>query len=334
MLGAIYGVAVGDALGAPTELRNTKQIIETFGGFVTDFKPAPSDTFARDYPAGTVTDDFSMCYYLMKTLVDSNGVFNSEIARKAILAWGADYTYFDKFAGPTTRQALEQLQSGNVVSDPFGLINYNSQATNGGAMKTAPIALLAKGSWQLALDYTITLCKPTHFNSTAVSGAAAIAVAAAEAQQEHTSLEKIFEAAMWGAKQGRERLEQLDYIAVAPHIEYKIEQAIAIGASCTSFQDLLFKIDSQVGTNLQVSESVPAVFAIIAGTRGSLIEALKAGANVGGDTDTIAAMTGAILGGYCGSTSLPDSLIKSMCQANPTLAIEETVNAFVTLLLT
>jgi len=32
ILGAFLGAAVGDAMGAPTEMRTTEQIIEYFGG--------------------------------------------------------------------------------------------------------------------------------------------------------------------------------------------------------------------------------------------------------------------------------------------------------------
>lgn len=145
--GALYGLAIGDAMGAPTELRNTAQIRSLFGGYVTDFKQAPSDTFARDYPTGTVTDDFSLSYHLMTTLCQSDFIFNDLTAKAAVISWGDDPVYFDKFAGPTTRLAIDNMRKGLPTDvDAFGLINYNGQAINGGAMKTAPIALLANGN--------------------------------------------------------------------------------------------------------------------------------------------------------------------------------------------
>lgn len=334
ILGAIYGVAVGDAMGAATELRSRKQIIEKFNGYVYNYLAAPGDTFARDYPAGTVTDDFSMSYYIMKAICENNGVFNEEIAESAIVAWGEDEVYFDKFAGPTTRLAIERIQAGLPHGvDPYGLVNFNSQATNGGAMKTMPLALLAKGDLEKAVQYTLAMCRPTHYNSTAVAAAAAICCATVVAQQADATLSKIYEAAIWGAKRGRELMEAKERISVAPDIAWKIEHAVELGAAAKGFDDLLTIVDTKVGTNIQVSESIPAVFAIISGVNGDLMQGIYAAVNVGGDTDTIAAMLGGILGGLHGVAAIPEQLITTMLAANPNLEIEKTVTAFTELLL-
>lgn len=332
-LGAIYGLGIGDAMGAPTELRTTEQIKSYFGGLVYDFVESPNDTFAREYPAGTITDDFSMSYYLMKEINNNNGQFDYEVAKKAITSWGEDEYYFEKFAGPTTRAAIEKIKAG-LPTDvcPFGLINYNSQATNGGAMKVIPLAVIANGDMEKAIQYTIDMCRPTHFNSTAVSGAAAICCAAVEALKNDTTLEKIYEAAIWGAKEGRARVEKLGKISVAPDMAWKIEQAISLGKEAKDFDDLLDIVSNKVGTNIQVSESVPAVFAIMAGTNGDTMQSIFAATNVGGDTDTIAAMVGGILGGLNGIELIPQELIDKLKVANSNIDIENTVNKFVNLI--
>lgn len=319
ILGALYGAAIGDALGAPTELRSREQIIEQFGGLVTDYQPAPKDTFARDYPAGTVTDDFSMSYYLMQAIVANNGQFNEQIAKEAIVAWGEDPYYFDKFAGPTTRAAIENMKQGLPTDvDPFGLINYNGLATNGGAMKTIPLAILAKGDRQKALAYTIAMCKPTHFNSNAMSAAAAICCGATEAQLSTATLESVVEAAIWGAREGRLYGEQQQHISVGPDIAFKIGQAVAIGQKSKDFDDLLRLTADQIGTNFQVQESIPAVFSLLIGTKGATMEGIFAAVNVGGDTDTIASMLGGIAGGLNGLGSIPNDFVEVLESVNPT----------------
>ena len=47
ILGCLLGAAVGDAMGAATEMRSSNQINEYFGGKVVDFQKPPQDTFAR-----------------------------------------------------------------------------------------------------------------------------------------------------------------------------------------------------------------------------------------------------------------------------------------------
>lgn len=330
--GALYGAAIGDALGAPTELRTIQQIIDTFGGYVKNFTPAPADTFARDYPAGTVTDDFSMSCYLMKAIIAHQGEFNEEVAKEAIVAWGADEYYFDKFAGPTTRTAIENIKAGRPTDvDPFGLINYSGFATNGGAMKTIPLAILAKGNWQKALEYTIAMCKPTHFNSNAISAAAAICCGATEALKASASIETIVEAALWGAKQGREYGERQKHISVGPDIGYRIQEAVCIGKQAVDFDQLLKDTSDKVGTNYLVQESIPAVFSLIVGVKGHTMEGIYASVNVGGDTDTMASMLGGILGGLNGFESIPADLVEQVIKSNPLLDIEATIENFASL---
>src|SRR5437763_5505646 len=53
-----------------------------------------------------------------------------------------------------------------------------------------------------------------------------------------------------------------------------------------------------VGTSLATQESVPAAFAVLAASPADPWLACRMAASLGGDTDTIAAMTGAI-GGAC-----------------------------------
>lgn len=329
ILGSIYGSAVGDALGAATELRSVKQIKEKFGGYVYDYKECPQDTFGRNYPVGTITDDFSMSYYVMKEIIDSNGYFSEESGKKSIINWGDDEVFFENFAGPTTRAAILNLKKGLPTDiDPFGLVNYNMKATNGGAMKSFSLGLLAKGDYDKAIEYTVNLCKPTHYNSTAIAGACAISVAVTEAIKEDTNLEKIYEAAIYGATKGRLIGEKENHISVAPDLAYKIGEAIKVGESAKDFDDLLIKISDRVGTNIQVTESVPAVFGIIAGVKGNLMEGIYAAVNAGGDTDTIATMVGAVLGAYKGVEDIPENLIDQLLKVNNSLPLEEVINKF------
>lgn len=329
-LGALYGAAVGDALGAPTELRNTNQILETFGGYVKEYTIAPPDTFARDYPAGTITDDFSMTYYLMRAILDNQGDFNEEIAKQAIINWGSDEYYFDKFAGPTTRAAIENMKKNLPTDvDPFGLINYSGLATNGGAMKTIPLAILAKGNLEKALEYTIAMCKPTHFNSNAISAAAAICCGATNALTENATVKSVIDAADWGAKKGREYGEQHHHISVGVDIAYKIQEAVKIGSHATNFHHLLSETANKIGTNFIVQESIPAVFSLLAGVEGDTMRGMYAAVNVGGDTDTIASMLGGILGALNGIHSIPQKYIHDMEKVNDSLQIKQTVEEFV-----
>ncbi len=329
IIGALYGVAIGDAMGAPTELRNTEQIKNTFGGYVTDFVESPEDTFSAGYPVATVTDDYSLSHYLIKEIIKCNGVFDVEAAKQAIINWGNDEIYFDKFSGPTTRRAIDRMKEGLPTDiDPFGLINFNAQATNGGAMKVTPVALLANGDLEKSVNYAFDLCKPTHFNSNAISAACAVSCAITNAYQDDSTIESIIESALFGAKEGRAKGEEANKISVGIDISKAIKRAVSIANECTDDEQLMYQLSELVGTSFNVSESVPCLFGILSYAQGDFNKSIFLATNIGGDTDTMAAMLGGITGAYQGVEVIKDSWMKKVNESNPGLNIETNINQF------
>lgn len=332
--GALYGVAIGDAMGAPTELRNTKQIIEHFGGYVTDFVESPNDTFSSGYPIATVTDDYSLTHYLMKEIQQFDGKFDTECAKQAIINWGNDPIYFDKFSGPTTRMAIERMRLNQPTDiDPYGLINFNAQATNGGAMKVTPVALLANGDLEKSIEYAYQLCKPTHYNSNAISAASAVSCAITKATVEGADVTNIIDAAIYGANKGRQLGEGDNKISVGIDIAKAITRAVKIADSCNSDEQLMEDISDLVGTSFNVSESIPALFGILKYCDGDFKKGIFLATNIGGDTDTMAAMLGAILGAYCGQDVIENRVIEKLNSANPSLSMDQTIDDFANFLI-
>lgn len=116
--GSIYGALIGDALGAPTEMRTREQILDYFGGYVKEFVAPPDDVFAKGRLPGQVTDDFSIAYYLLKEIVERNGVISEELGKSAIINWSEDEEYCPRFAGPTTMAAITKLKQGRNSIPP------------------------------------------------------------------------------------------------------------------------------------------------------------------------------------------------------------------------
>ncbi len=55
---ALYGLAIGDALGMPTQMLSRRQITERWGAQLHGFEPAPpGHPIATGRPVGCVTDD-------------------------------------------------------------------------------------------------------------------------------------------------------------------------------------------------------------------------------------------------------------------------------------
>src|ERR1035438_2598694 len=68
--GALYGLAIGDALGMPTQMMPRPDIAARWGPMLTGFEPAPpGHPIAAGQPAGTVTDDTEQAVLLGRLLV-------------------------------------------------------------------------------------------------------------------------------------------------------------------------------------------------------------------------------------------------------------------------
>jgi len=326
ILGAFLGAAVGDAMGAPTEMRTTQQIIEYFGGPVREFKEPPSDTFSRGRKPGQVTDDFSLAYFLAKSIVKHSGKLNFDVVKEALLEWGNTEEYFVPFAGPTTRAAIEKLK-GNVVKDKDEIVNYNATATNGSAMKIFPVGLLNPGNVEQAIQDAALVCVPTHNNQLSISGACAVAAAVSKAMDEDADVYNIVQAGLYGARKGEEIGREIGHTVAGPSVIKRMELAVEIGLKSRSIDEAMQEIAGYVGSGLHISEAVPAVFGIFVACKGNTMDCIYAGVNIGNDTDTVATMAGAVAGAYKGFASLPKEYLSIINERN-NICLEELAREF------
>ncbi|WP_214408351.1 ADP-ribosylglycohydrolase family protein, partial [Pseudonocardia lacus] len=124
-----------------------------------------------------------------------------------------------------------------------------------------------------------------------VAGATAAAVAAARS----------------GAAHGR-------WVAAAD-VAARIEWATALVAGTTPDRAAEL-IETLVGTGLATQESVPAAFAVLAVAGDDPWLTCRLAASLGGDTDTIAAMAGAVAGACHGAAALPAEARAAVAGAN------------------
>ena len=315
VLGCLLGAAAGDAMGAATETRNRRQIEKLFGGYVTEFLTPPADTFARGSRAGQVTDDFSIAYVTLKEIIKS-GKVDEEIATSALLKWASVPEYFERFAGPTTRARVLELKGEKKAGEEFVPVNDNNKATNGAAMKAAPIALLAKGDIDDAIDKAITVCRITHDNNIALSGAAAIAAATAAAVKEDADLFDVVRASIYGASKGDEIGRRIGHTLAGASVETRIRWAVSIAMRSENLDQTMNEIADYIGSGLMAVEAVPAAIGLCVAAGGKTVEGICAAVNIGNDTDTVATMVGGILGALNGVDSMPESYMRIIEQEN------------------
>lgn len=304
ILGGLVGAAAGDAMGAATETRTRGQIEERFRGYVTEFLTPPEDTFARGSRAGQVTDDFSIAYMTLKEILKS-GEVTGAAAEKALLEWSGIPEYFDRFAGPTTRARVLELKGAAGNPDIFVPVNDNNKATNGGAMKAAPIALLSRGDVDQAIEDALTVSRITHNNNIALSGTAAIAAAAGAALKKGATVYDVVRASLYGAGVGERYGREHGSTLAGASIETRIRWAVSIAINTGSLSEAIDELSDYIGSGLMAVEAVPAAIGLCVAAKGNTVDGICAAVNIGNDTDTVATMVGGILGTLNGIQSMP-----------------------------
>ncbi len=292
--GALHGLAVGDALGMPTESTSRAQIVARYGLIVDRFHPAPpGHPLAAGLAAGAVTDDTEQAALLGWLMVESGGSVDPRELGRRLTAWAA--TMRERGAGgllgPSTTRALAALAAG---ADPGEA--GRSGTTNGAAMRIAPVGI-AVPVGEALIDRVVAASLVTHGTSVALAGAAAVA-AAVSAGIEGAHVRDTFAVAADAAEQAAERGRWVAAADVAARIRWATKMV-------RGQHDPLGAIGTLVGTSLATQESVPAAFAVLALAGDDPWLACKLGASVGGDCDTIAAMAGAVAGACCGVDALP-----------------------------
>ena len=138
-VGALYGLAIGDALGMPTQMLSRAQITERWGPLLAGFEPAPpGHPIATGLPAGSVTDDTEQAVLLGRLLVRGQGqVVPAELAQ-ALIAWEREMAARGSLdlLGPSTKRAVAAVLAGTPPEEAGA-----SGDTNGAAMRIAPVGI-------------------------------------------------------------------------------------------------------------------------------------------------------------------------------------------------
>jgi ADP-ribosylglycohydrolase len=319
--GALIGLAIGDALGMPTQTL-PREAIAASGG-VTGFRAAaPDHPLAHGLPAGHVTDDTEQALLLADALIDGRGRIDPGALAESLDRWEQDARARGSLdlLGPSTRAAIRAVREGTRPE----LAGANG-TTNGAAMRIAPIGVAtAVTDVALLVDAVEEACLVSHATSVAIAGAAAVAAvvsAGVDGLGLATSVALGIAAARAGARRGR-------WVAGAD-----VAARIAWSTELAGRHDVVAATDrvvSLIGTSLATQESVPAAFAMLLLHPDDPWAACCAAASLGGDSDTIAAMTGAMAGAIHGASAFPADAVATVRTVND-LRLDERVDALLAL---
>jgi ADP-ribosylglycohydrolase len=284
--GCLGFAALGDAAGEPFEGRPRADLVSGTDPLAHLWAASRVDPGS----GADVTDDTGQLEALARVLVESGGKPTEKAWRAALLRW---YTTSPTAvrAGPTTRALLEGRPAGE--DERIG-------STNGSAMRAAPCGLVHPGDPEAAVELAWFTCRPTHDTQIAAAAAGAIAAGVAVAVRPGAGLADVVEACVLGAALGNGLGVRHGRTVAFPRVSTRIELAIAEARVARDMNDALERIEAAVGTSMLAFESVPAAVGVLAASDGDPLAVVRAAVRLGGDTDTIASMAGALAGALHG----------------------------------
>ncbi|MBE0480428.1 MAG: ADP-ribosylglycohydrolase family protein [Dehalococcoidia bacterium] len=273
--GALLGVAVGDALGAPFEGMGMVHSAD-----LERLHAAPGRL--------CYTDDTHMTLGMAESLVAMRGFDGENMARTFARNFRQE-PWRGYGAGPP--QVFRMVEEGTPW-DKAGRMLFGGTGSfgNGAAMRVAPCALAYHQDLEKVIAVAAQSASITHAHQLGIEGAVlqACAVAFLIRCNARVPFEK------------RALVEFLEFRAASPVYRQKLERVKSLTPDATAAD-----IVRQVGNGIEAYEAVPAAICAFLRHPDSFSKAVLCAISLGGDTDTIACMTGALSGAYLGESAIP-----------------------------
>jgi ADP-ribosyl-[dinitrogen reductase] hydrolase len=278
VVGSVLGLALGDALGAPFEFRRRREI------------PRPLPVFDRRWGGpepGLWTDDTAMARNLCRSLAARGRLDADDLVRRH-LGW---LRTGPPDVGTLTRRVLGQIRDGvpNAAERYVAERGPEVSAGNGSVMYCAPLGAFRAAHPELLVEEAPALSAITHWDERCRTACLAVTLAVSamvRGEGHRTAVEGAVEAVL-----DRPGGEELGFLVAEAGRARPIDGPDAGFALFTA------------GIALQV-----------AAEDADFEDGLRRVVSLGGDTDTNAAVTGALLGALHGRASLPTTWLDVLVQ--------------------
>ena len=328
--GALAGLALGDALGMPTQEMSPAQIRAVYGCITGLVDGDASQPYAPGMPAGSVTDDTEQALLVASLLLRGQGSSSGRVSLNAVefahalLAWEDSMIERGSLdlLGPSTKAALERVRAGE---DPLTVGGEGT--TNGAAMRVTPIGITVSTEDPEAFAEAVwSSCRVTHATRQGFQSAALVAAAVSMGIDAARSPSLDLRGLLWKAVTYVDSLPDRGAWTPDPDVIAATRRAmqLAVNPASSSLECLV----KQVGTSVASAHAIPMAFALLA--RDPSPKALLDAANIGGDTDTIGAIAGAILGGLLGAEAF-DATMLAQVESVSGLHLTEAATAMLSL---
>jgi len=300
----LEAVAIGDAMGMATEGRTREEILRLYP-VIDGFLPVQPDSKRKDEVAGTITDDMGQNLYLVKAYLTDRHI-TIENSLRGLEKWLYE-TDGDRFIGPSSRKALAAIRAGESVYTAGEL------GTSCGAVMRMPSVVLCTSlkSPDTLEDAIKCACIPTHNTTTALIPAFSYAYALREALL-GKGMEEVMATAIRVAESKEKEMKQTCGPSCARRLS-RICSDIDRYTDETLLLDDLYYVYGSTLTSIDTFTSAMAI-ALYAGK--DVYRAIRMSVSLGGDTDSIAALSGALSAAFAKGHNIPSHLIDTVHKVN------------------
>lgn len=280
--GCLIGLAVGDALGQPTE-GWTPTAIAAKWGYIEDLPPGST----------AVSDDTEYTLFSARVLIEHGVGVTSEDFADAWLEHIVPQEGPFKGAGFSEMATIDNLKRG--LRPPQSGRHYHAWS-DGLAMRVAPFGIAAAGDHRLAARLAREDGRVSHDGEGIYAGQAVAAAIAAATR---------------GATVDEILATGLEVVPSDSWTARHLHRALRLGARASGAREAIPSLHDELAVAYYpwadlAPEAVALAFGLLVAGRGDVVATLLAAVNLGRDSDTVAAIIGAILGAKLGPSAFPD----------------------------
>jgi ADP-ribosylglycohydrolase len=306
--GCIAGCHIGSAMGAPVEGWPYEKIEKEYG--LLD-KLLPYTGYGRkDWvrEPGTTEDGVERQKLMITAILEKQDRINAEDLRRAWVDHmnpNAAGLVSEPFEGALLAMAKTHIPASDIgkYCDYSGLVSLSRSCH--------PIGLINAGDVQGAIDDVREIGQLYNTaNSRGILWAEVTVAAIAAATKSGATVDSVIGAVF-------DNCDKVDTRFFRPAgIRGEIKRALKLTADCTDVRDMRRKLDAiYSGTGIVYAQSyaneiVTKAICVLRMTKGNTWEAMKAGVNMGRDTDCLTAVAAGISGALSGAESIPPEIVK------------------------
>jgi poly(ADP-ribose) glycohydrolase ARH3 len=296
---ALTGLAVGDALGRPVEGKRHDEIRAMGGDVAAAYRAYHDPKLGRDLAPGSWSDDTQQALLLADSLVAHRGLDAHDFADRMYALWRSSEA---RGYGGIYETAMRRRDAGQ----PWDAVAVDDQLVNGAAMRIAPLGLFY---WYDAAALTEAAVRSAHVthshpasDATAAAVAHAVAYALTHVDAPHDADALVAYLQRQIAPVDRATADHLDVLpratALPPDDAFEVLSTVP-GFASPPRPGRGFGV-GPLGISLLLSTTYLFLHA-----RGDFRRAVETAILLGGDTDGVAGVAGALCGAWSGPDSIP-----------------------------